>query len=537
MANENNSEKKENRMVTRREALKLSGIAVGGLVVGGAMIGQGIGDALADGDCQSQCPASPACTWGDTVKTQQYEYLRELEPFYPVDHSTGTTVPKLDENEMRITIMGSSVPPNSRRVQQMMSVFVEVGWNEEKQMPLDQFVFDCGTGVWTNYNAMNVSFRRMDKIFLTHLHGDHMSDLTHIYCFGPSADRKSPLFVWGPRNSGVRSPDGKQYDDGVKAFCSCLREACRWHTESFGFISTSYPDYEPPTQESWGLPHEPMPVSDDSRKDGYAMIPIELYWWRNGKYTDDNVAYNNADTGAKITHFPVIHARKGSIGYKLEWTSPNGTVLSMIYTGDTKPEYNSVVQAGNKGNGVDVFIHEMSLPAEVWTFKGMNLPEPPPDSPEWENAVAYTKMVQNSSHTPQGAFGYLLGQINPRPRLTVACHFPVDDETVGCAMESVQAHFPNETVYRGNDAPRNAVRITWAFDRLVITVSKDKILEQIGDVSDFSNPAKTNLPSDDPNPPKYRDQNGNGDPYAQIDRSTEIPSCNGDSCNYREDGY
>ena len=32
-----------------------------------------------------------------------------------------------------------------------------------------------------------------------------------------------------------------------------------------------------------------------------------------------------------------------------------------------------------------------------------------PDSP----AVQQLTMVQNSSHTPQGAFGYLLSQINP----------------------------------------------------------------------------------------------------------------------------
>ena len=135
----------------------------------------------------------------------------------------------------------------------------------------------------------------------------------------------------------------------------------------------------------------------------------------------------------------------------------------------------------------------------------------------------------------------MLSLIKPRPRLTVACHFPVDDETTGCALESVQAHFPNETVAQGNDAPTNAVRMTWAFDLMVITVSSDQIIEQIGSITDFTNPAKINLPcaQADLNPAKYHDKDGKGDPYAQIDRSTEIPSCNRvtDACNYREDGY
>jgi len=53
--------------------------------------------------------------------------------------------------------------------------------------------------VCTNYSAMNVATGRMNKIFINHLHGDHMSDLTHVYCFGPSQDRKSPLYVFGQK--------------------------------------------------------------------------------------------------------------------------------------------------------------------------------------------------------------------------------------------------------------------------------------------------------------------------------------------------
>jgi ribonuclease Z len=87
---------------------------------------------------------------------------------------------------LRITFLGTSLVP--RLNQECNSVFVEVGSG-------DQFVFDCGSGVVAKYNAMGIPFSRMDKIFLSHLHGDHMDDLTHIYCFGPSLDRKSPLYV------------------------------------------------------------------------------------------------------------------------------------------------------------------------------------------------------------------------------------------------------------------------------------------------------------------------------------------------------
>ena len=52
------------------------------------------------------------------------------------------------------------------------------------------------------------------------------------------------------------------------------RGACRWHSESFSFQPTRYTNYVAPTKESWGLPVDPVPVSNDPPDDAYAMIPI-----------------------------------------------------------------------------------------------------------------------------------------------------------------------------------------------------------------------------------------------------------------------
>ena len=250
------------------------------------------------------------------------------------------------------------------------------------------------------------------------------------------------------------------------------------------------------------------------------MVPIELDWTKYGKRRRDNVAYNNKKTGVKITHFPVIHTRQGSIGYKLEW---NG--LSMIYTSDTKPEIRSRDQAINGGKGVDVFIHEMVVPAQVWAMKMKHSDELPSfKSP----IVKDLTTVQNSSHTPQGAFGYLLSQITPRPRLTVATHFPVADDTVACALNSVQAHCPDVELGKN---------LVWSFDLMVIKVTKERITQLRGEVSDYGSSPTANLPLGKANPPKYNDGNGKGDPYAQINTSTEIPACGTNTCNYREDGY
>jgi ribonuclease Z len=148
-------------------------------------------------------------------------------------------------------------------------------------------------------------------------------------------------------------------------------------------------------------------------------------------------------------------------------------------------------------------------------------------------------MVQNSSHTPQGAFGYLLSQIEPRPRLTVATHFPVADDTVACALKSVREHCP---VVRGRDPKpgENAARITWSMDLMVITVSPQRIIEQKGKVSNFAFAPTIQRAPGTLNPPKYRDElTHRGDPFAQIDQTRAIAPCDCDTgaCRYREDGY
>lgn len=478
--------------MTRRDTLKMLGGSVGGIVIGSALSG-----------FTSPLPEGPVNN--PSEKNSLFDNL----PVFPLGE-------QLEPDQMRITFLGTSCIP--RLAQECNSIFVEVGSG-------DQFIFDCGSGIIAKYNAMGIKMSQMDKIFLTHLHGDHMSDLTHIYCFGPAEDRKSPLYIWGPANSGFTytDPEGNitgPYDDGTRVFCEKFREVMRWHTESFSFGATSFPGYEIPTKEGWGLPVEPNPVGTDSPDDAYALVPIELDWTKSGVVQDDNVAYYNADTGVKITHFPAIHCRRGSICYKLEW---NG--MSMIFSGDTKPTYDMISQA----SGVDVLIHEVVMPADQWASKNSGLHE---GDSGWNAVFAYAKQVQNSSHTPQGAFGYLLSQIAVPPRLAVATHFQATDDTIESAMQSIRNHYP-------------AGEVTFASDFMVLNVSPAAITQRRAVVSDFAY-YPVSLPRLNVNPPKYWKWNNPdthdrrvGDPYAQIDVARAVPASNPDTGEiyYDENGY
>jgi len=481
-----NSNKSKSKGLTRREMLKLSGLGFGGLVLGAG-------------------PKEAIAASGGGASNRN-SYFKRLKPYTPGKEPLG-------EDEMRITFLGSWYSP--RIAQSCNSVFVEVGWDSSKGLPKDQFIFDCGTGVVAKYFAMGIPLSRMNKIFFTHIHGDHMSDLTHIYCFGPAYDRKSPLYVWGPGRSGLiyRDPDGKisgPYNDGTVDYCNLLREAARWHTESFSFETTSLTDYDLP---SWTCPNANPGAPPSNKKDAYDLVPFELNWRtvgidNNVNPTNDNIAYLNTDTGVKITHFPAVHAREGAISYKLEW---NG--LSMIFTGDTKPNYYVVWQATK---GVDVLIHEMTPPPDVWVEKLAGLY---PGDPGYKKSLADMTNVINSSHTVQKMYGYILSLLGVRPRLAVGTHFPATDDTIKAALKDIRSYYPKGEV---------AV----ATDFVVITVSKENIKQRRAVVSDYvwAPPSAPGTATASYDTPKYWtydiDENGKqikvGNPYAQLDPNAKL---------------
>ena len=96
---------------------------------------------------------------------------------------------KLAKDEMRITCTGSGCP-NLRKGQAAPGWLVELGTGEK-------FVFDLGGGTVTNLWALEIPPNELDKVFLTHLHIDHMGDM-HALLDAFGWGRFTPLQVWGP---------------------------------------------------------------------------------------------------------------------------------------------------------------------------------------------------------------------------------------------------------------------------------------------------------------------------------------------------
>ena len=107
----------------------------------------------------------------------------------------------LGSDEMRVISLGTG-SPNFRRSQASASWLVELG-NGEK------FIFDIGTGSLANLGALEIPYSYLDKIFISHLHVDHIGDLDAMFVGGWVSNRTGPLRVWGP--GGLTPELGTKY--------------------------------------------------------------------------------------------------------------------------------------------------------------------------------------------------------------------------------------------------------------------------------------------------------------------------------------
>lgn len=199
------------------------------------------------------------------------------EQFIPGEESLG-------EGELRVTVLGSGNPWPTR-AQASASILVEVG-NPER----DLLLFDLGTGSLINFASLKLPVNRLDKLFLTHLHADHMGDiLTLSGSFAKVGRADGPLHVWGPSGTAPRL--------GTRHFCEAIESALAWDTEAGR-----------------------GPINPESMR----ILASEF------DFRQTQVVYER--NGVTVTSFPVVHCISGAVGYRLDFAG-----LSFAFSGDSLP--------------------------------------------------------------------------------------------------------------------------------------------------------------------------------------------------------
>ncbi|HFE66890.1 MAG TPA: MBL fold metallo-hydrolase [Chloroflexi bacterium] len=89
---------------------------------------------------------------------------------------------------MRVTLLGTGTPTNPHRFQS--AVLVEIGD--------DKLLFDAGRGAVHQLYQAGAEINRVNPVFITHHHFDHINDLFDVIISSAMRGRTQPLEIYGP---------------------------------------------------------------------------------------------------------------------------------------------------------------------------------------------------------------------------------------------------------------------------------------------------------------------------------------------------
>jgi len=247
----------------------------------------------------------------------------------------------LAKKEIRVTACGTGMPA-ARHSQAATCFLVEFG-NGEK------LIFDIGTGSMANLAAYMIPMEFLDKIFLTHLHTDHMGDIDTIWAGGWTAGRPVGLRVWGPA--------GLHPELGTKAAMEGFLDFVAWDRETRSFKITPGP----------------------------GEIEVHEFDYK----AENELVYESK--GIEVRSIPAIHTGDGPVSYIITYEG-----MKVIVGGDTAPNRWFI----KYGKEADLVIHEaFMVPNDfvVWYNQ--------PPQLAWRACCGF--------HTSGQAFGKIMSEIAP----------------------------------------------------------------------------------------------------------------------------
>ncbi len=179
-----------------KRTLKFLIIGAGIVVLASAFYFLGYNDGKADKEPYFSLEAEAKETPPSPVKA-----LSDRDVYYPGSEA-------LKPDEMRVVALGTGMP-NARPKQAAACWLVELGNG-------DKFLFDIGSGCHERLAAQKIPYDYLDKIFIGHLHVDHMGDLPTFWLGGTTMNRLTPLRVWGPKHAAV--PAGSSWSHPARSW-------------------------------------------------------------------------------------------------------------------------------------------------------------------------------------------------------------------------------------------------------------------------------------------------------------------------------
>ena len=208
------------------------------------------------------------------------------------------------------------------------------------QCPRDQWMFDCGEGVQRQMMQAKVSFHRKMKVFITHLHGDHVLGLPGVLQTMALMDRKEPVSVYGPV--------------GIKDFLVCAKETLKFGLTFPVEISEIMQEGVICDEEEYNV----AAVKSNHFVDSYAYAFVEKP--RPGKFYPKKALTLGVAEGelwSRLQGGEEIKLADGRVVKPSDVMGPVRAGRKIVYTGDTRP-----FEAFAKfAAGADLVIHDCTF--------------------------------------------------------------------------------------------------------------------------------------------------------------------------------
>ena len=204
-------------------------------------------------------------------------------------------------------------------------------------------LFDCGEGTQRQMIQAGVGFHRKTKIFVTHMHGDHVLGLPGLLQTMSLLDRTKKLEIYGPQ--------------GIKAFVEAISQTVRFSLTFPVQVSEIEADLvcEEKEYKVYAIPSDHM---DHSL--AYALIEKP----RPGRFNIEKAKELGVPEGplwSKLQDGSAVKLPSGRIVKPEMVLGPPRPGRKIVYTGDTRPSENLVKLAEN----ADLLIHEATFDDEL----------------------------------------------------------------------------------------------------------------------------------------------------------------------------
>jgi len=205
-------------------------------------------------------------------------------------------------------------------------------------------LFDCGEGVQRQMIQAKIGFHRKTKVFITHMHGDHVLGLPGLIQTMSLLDREKKLEIYGP--------------PGIKAFVEATQQTVQF--------TLTFP-IEIFEIEKAGL------ICEEKEYEAYAVwtnhvIPSLAYALtekpRPGKFHQEKAKSLGVPKGplwSRLQHGSTVKLSDGRIVKPKDVLGPPRPGRKIVYTGDTRPVEKLVELAEN----TDLLIHDATFDDEL----------------------------------------------------------------------------------------------------------------------------------------------------------------------------